>query len=212
MRFHIITAFPSMILPTLEESMLKKAIRSGLIEVEVYDLRKFTDDKHKKIDARPYGGGPGMVLLAEPILKAHQQAKGRKKKTLTILLSPRGEQFTNALASEWQQEYSDIIFICGHYEGVDARVEEILDPLKISVGPFVLTGGELPALMITDSVARFVPGVLGNEESLEEKRVASDLVYTRPEELKWKRKKYNVPEVLLSGHHKNIEDWRKQNS
>lgn len=189
--------------------MMKRAIKTGLIEAGVFDLRDFTDNKHNKIDARPYGGGPGMVLSAEPILRAHKLAKGRKKKTLTILLSPRGEQFTNTLARKWQESYTDIIFICGHYEGIDARVEEILNPVKISVGPFVLTGGELPALMIADSVARFVPGMLGNEDSLEETRFATDQVYTRPEKLKWGRKIYQVPDVLLSGDHKKIEEWRK---
>lgn len=188
---------------------MKRAIKTGLIEVQVYDLRDFTDDKHNKIDARPYGGGPGMVLNAEPILLAHKKAKGRKRKVLTILLSPRGEQFSNKLARGFSKEYTDIILICGHYEGIDARVEEILQPLKISVGPFVLTGGELPALIIVDSVARFIPGVLGNENSLEENREVTDQVYTRPEKLKWGRKSYEVPEVLLSGDHKKIDEWRR---
>lgn len=210
MRFHIITAFPTMVLPVLEESMMKRAIKTGLIKVEVYDLRDFTDNKHKKIDDRPYGGGPGMVLNAEPILLAHKKAKGRKKNTLTILLSPRGEQFTNKLAGDLSQQYTDIILICGHYEGIDARVEEIIKPLKVSVGPFVLTGGELPALIIVDSVARFVPGVLGNKNSLEETRDVTDQVYTRPEKLKWGRKNYEVPEVLRSGDHKKIDEWRRQ--
>lgn len=212
MKFHIITAFPQMITPVLDESMLKRAIKTGLIEVHVYDLRDYTSDKHKKIDARPYGGGPGMVLQAEPILRAHKVAKGRKRKVLTILLSPRGEQWTNTEARKAASDYTDIILICGHYEGIDARVEEILKPKKVSVGPFVLTGGELPALIITDSVSRFVKGVLGNESSLEETRVASDEVYTRPETLKHGNKKYTVPKVLLSGNHKNIEDWRREKS
>ncbi len=198
-----------MVLPVLEESMMKRAIKTGIIEVKTYDLRDFTDNKHKKIDDRPYGGGPGMVLSAEPILRAHKVAKGRKRKVLTVLLSPRGEQYSNIQAQSWSEDYTDIILICGHYEGIDTRVEEILNPTKISVGPFVLTGGELPALMIVDSVARFVPGVLGNESSLEETRVSTDQVYTRPEILRWAKKNYTVPEVLLSGDHKKIEDWRK---
>lgn len=209
MRFHIITAFPSMVLPVLEESMMKRAIKTGLIEVKVYDLRDNTDSKHRKIDDRPYGGGPGMVLQAEPILRAHKEAKGRKKRVLTVLLSPRGEQYTNSLAGSWSTDYTDIILICGHYEGIDARVEEILDPLKITVGPFVLTGGELPALIIVDSVSRFVPGVLGNQDSIEETRLATDEVYTRPEKLRWGRKTYEVPSVLRSGDHKMIEDWKR---
>jgi len=210
MRFHVITAFPQMILPVLEESMMKRAIKTRLIEVVVYDLRDYTRSVHKKIDARPYGGGPGMVLQAEPILRAHKKAKGKKKKTLTIFLSPRGEQWTNTAASKISKKYTDVILICGHYEGVDARVEEILKPLKISIGPFVLTGGELPALSIIDSTARFITGVLGNELSLEESRVATDQTFTRPETLKWGRKKYTVPEVLLSGNHSDIYKWRKE--
>lgn len=212
MKFHVITAFPTMILPVLHESMMKRALKTGLIEVEVYDLRDYTDNKHKKIDARPYGGGPGMVLNAEPILRAHKKAKGKKKKTITILLSPRGEQWTNSQAQKLEGTYTDVILICGHYEGIDKRVENILKPLKVSVGPFVVTGGELPALLIIDSMARFVPGVLGNEESIEESRVSTDDFYTRPEVLRWERRSYGVPDVLLSGNHKEIESWRKERS
>ncbi|MEX0933345.1 MAG: tRNA (guanosine(37)-N1)-methyltransferase TrmD [Candidatus Paceibacterota bacterium] len=210
MKFHVITAFPHMILPVLEESMMKRALKTGRISVKMYDLRDYTDNKHKKIDARPYGGGPGMVLQAEPILRAHKKAKGRKKKTITVLLSPRGEQWTSGQAQMIQNSYTDVILICGHYEGIDKRVENILNPLKISIGPFVVTGGELPALMIIDSVARFVPGVLGNEASLEESRVSTDEFFTRPEVLRWNRKTYGVPEVLLSGNHKDIEAWRSE--
>jgi len=210
MRFHIITAFPTLIQPVLGESILKRAIQTKLIEVFVYDLRDYTDDKHRKIDARPYGGGPGMVLQAEPILRAHKKAKGKKRNTLTILLSPRGEEWTSRRAEESAHTYSDIICICGHYEGIDVRVEEILSPLKVSVGPFVVTGGELPGLLIVDSIARFIPGVLGNEQSLEERRFATDRLYTRPEILRWGKKKYPTPTVLLSGDHKKIEEWRQK--
>ena len=212
MKFHVITAFPHMILPVLAESMMKRALKTGLIHVEVYDLRDYADNKHRKIDARPYGGGPGMVLNAEPILEAHKKAKGKKKKTITVLLSPRGEQWTNNQAQTLAGVYTDVILICGHYEGIDKRVENILKPLKISVGPFVVTGGELPALLIIDSMARFVPGVLGNEESLEELRVSTDEFFTRPEVLRWKKKTYKVPQVLLSGNHKDIETWRSEHS
>ncbi|MEX0909884.1 MAG: tRNA (guanosine(37)-N1)-methyltransferase TrmD [Candidatus Paceibacterota bacterium] len=210
MKFHIITAFPSMILPVLEESMMKRAIKTGLITVRVYNLRDYTDNKHKKIDARPYGGGPGMVLSAEPILRAHKKAKGRKRKVLTVLLSPRGTQWSKDQAVSFSQKYTDIILICGHYEGIDARVEKILKPLKVSIGPFVLTGGELPALMIVDSVSRFMSGVLGNEKSLEDSRVSTDELFTRPEVLKWAKKSHKVPPVLLSGNHERIEKWRSE--
>lgn len=199
-----------MISPVLEESMLKRAIKSGLINVKIYDLRDHSHNKHKKIDSRPYGGGPGMVLGAEPILRAHKEAKGRKKKTLTILLTPNGKQFNNKYAKDLSRKYKDIIIICGHYEGIDARVEKILKPVKLSIGPFILTGGELAALAIVDSTSRYLPGVLGNENSLEETRYATDQVYTRPEKLKWKDKNYKVPDVLLTGHHKNIEEWHKK--
>jgi tRNA (guanine37-N1)-methyltransferase len=199
-----------MVLPVLQESMLKRAVKTGLIEVKIYDLRNYSDNKHKKIDARPYGGGPGMVLCAEPILRAHKEAKGRKRKVLTVLLSPRGSQWTGLQAQSFQKKYTDIILICGHYEGVDVRVEKILKPLKVSVGPFVLTGGELPALIIVDSVSRFVHGVLGNELSLEEMRTSTDELFTRPETLRWAKRAYSVPPVLLSGNHKDIEKWRKE--
>lgn len=210
MRFHIITAFPTLVTSVLGESILKRAIGTKLIEVFVYDLRDYTDNKHKKIDARPYGGGPGMVLQAEPILRAHKKAKGKKRNVLTILLSPRGEQWTSRLAKESLQTYSDIILLCGHYEGIDVRVEEILSPLKISIGPFVVTGGELPGLLIVDSISRFIPGVLGNEQSLEESRVSTDKLYTRPEVLRWGKGKYRAPDILLSGDHKKIEEWRQK--
>jgi len=199
-----------MILPALEESMLKRAIKTGIIAVSIYDLREYTDNKHKKIDARPYGGGPGMVLSAEPILKAYRKAKGRKRKVLTILLSPRGIQWTKEKAKSVSKKYSDIILICGHYEGVDVRVEKILKPLKVSIGPFVLTGGELPALIIVDSVSRFVKGVLGNELSLEESRISTEELFTRPEILKWEKKTHRVPPILLSGNHAEIEKWRSE--
>jgi tRNA (guanine37-N1)-methyltransferase len=197
-------------MPVLGESILKRAIGAKYIKVFVYDLRDYTNNKHKKIDARPYGGGPGMVLQAEPILRAHKKAKGRKKNVLTILLSPRGEQWTSNLAKQSLQKYSDIIFICGHYEGIDVRVENILRPLKISIGPFIVTGGELPCLLIIDSISRFVPGVLGNEKSLEESRISTDRIYTRPEILRWGKRTHPTPTVLLSGDHTMIERWRQK--
>lgn len=210
MHFHIITAFPEVIRPTLEASMLKRAIKTGKVDVSVYDLRSFSNDPHKKIDARPYGGGPGMVLKAEPILRAHKKAKGRKKDVLTVLLSPRGMQYTSTLAKKYARKYRHIILICGHYEGIDARVQKILKPIVVSVGPYVLTGGELPALIVLDSISRYIPGVLGNDESLEEDRIAPKEVYTRPETIRADKKTYNVPKVLLSGDHKKIEMWKKE--
>ncbi len=150
-----------------------------------------------------------MVLRPEPILKAVQKAIGRKKNVQIIFFSTDGAAFDEAQAKELSKK-KDIIFICGHYEGIDARVQKILKAKKVSVGPYVLTGGELPAATIIDAVARFVPGVLGKAESLEASRVSSPEVYTRPETLVWKGKKYKVPAVLLSGHHGKIDEWKNK--
>jgi len=149
-----------------------------------------------------------MVLEAEAVLKAIAKAKGKKRKVKIIFLSPGGELFTNTYAESLVKKYKDVIFVCGHYEGVDARVTKAFPMDDISVGPYVLTGGELAALIIIDATTRRIPGVIGTYESLEEERIASSDVYTRPEVLTYKGKKYRVPKVLLSGHHKNIEEWR----
>src|SRR3989344_3324476 len=219
MKFHIITLFPEAVLPYLNSSMLWKAQKDKKIFVKVINPRDFSKDKHKKVDAKSYGGGPGMVLQAEPILSAIRKSRITNHKSLTIILSPRGKQFTNTLAGNWTRNYKNIILIAGHYEGIDARVKKILKAKEISVGPYTLTGGELPAMVIVDAISRRLPGVLGKYESLEESRVstASGEVYTRPEVLKWppskrskKTKNYKVPKVLLSGNHKEIEAWRSK--
>jgi len=210
-RFSIITLFPEAIEPYLNSSMLWKAQRDKKIKVNLVNPRDFTSDKHHKADDRPYGGGPGMVMKAEPILRAVKKSKVKGKKSKVIVTSPRGKLFSNKLASTWAKKYKNIILIAGHYEGIDARVKKILKAEEISVGPYTLTGGELPALVIVDAVMRRLPGVLGHDKSLEENRVASGEVYTRPEVLIWKTKKYNVPKVLLSGHHKEIENWHLKN-
>lgn len=210
MHFHVITAFPEVIAPTLEASILKRAIFTKKVRVSVYDLRDYTSDPHRKIDARPYGGGPGMVLKAEPVLKAHRKAKGKKKNAITVLLTPHGKQFTGTLAKKHAKKYRHIILICGHYEGIDARVKKILRPLEISAGPYILTGGELPALLMIDVISRYVPGVLGNADSLEDNRLAVDEMYTRPDTISISKKRFRVPDVLLSGDHKEIELWKKQ--
>jgi tRNA (guanine37-N1)-methyltransferase len=187
-----------------------------------------------RVDDKPYAGGPGMVLRAEPVLKAWDEAQRQflkvyskssgklssplserqkqqvvKKKTVTIFLTPQGKQFDQGMAQELAQ-YEHVLFVCGRYEGVDARVREITNAREVSVGPFVLTGGELPAALMVDAIARHVPGVLGDFNSREDDRVASPDVYTRPEVLVWKKKKYNVPPILLSGDHKKIEAWRAE--
>lgn len=164
-----------------------------------------------RIDDKPYAGGPGMVMQALPIIKAVEKAiKSSKKKPKIILLSPAGKVFDNEYAEKVSKKYSDIIIICGRYEGIDARVKKIFKAEEISIGPYVLTGGELPAMVILDTVARRIPGVLGKIESVEENRISSSEVYTRPEVLVYKNKKYSVPKVLLSGNHKKIEEWKKQ--
>jgi tRNA (guanine37-N1)-methyltransferase len=210
MHFHIITLFSESIAPYLSTSIIGRAQKDGKIKVSFYNPRDFTMDKHRRVDQKPYGGGPGMVLEAESVLKAAQKAIGNKKKVLTIFFSPGGTQFTNTTARTYAKKYEHIVFICGHYDGVDARVKKILKAKEISVGPYILTGGELPSATVIDAVSRQIPGVLGAYDSLEEERTASGEVYTRPEVFVYKKKKYRVPKVLLSGHHKKIEEWKKK--
>lgn len=206
--FHIITLFPEAF-SYLDSSMMKRAQGAGKISITLYNPRDFTTDKHRITDDKPYGGGPGMVMKAEPILKAWAKAKGRKRKVATLIFTPSGRLFDSGYTCELARDYKDIILICGHYEGVDERVVEITGAQKVSIGPYVLSGGELPAMVVVDAVARQMKGVLGSSESLEENRVASPEVYTRPEVFKYKGKNYTVPDVLLSGDHKKIEEWRQ---
>ncbi len=210
--FHLITLFPESIEAYFNASMLKRAQRDKKIKVSYYNPRDFTKDKHKRVDRKPFGGGPGMVLEAESVLKAASKAIGRKdiKDVEVIFFSPSGKQFEQKDAVRLAAKKKHIIFLCGHYEGIDARVVKILKAKPVSIGPYVLTGGELPAAVVADAITRNVPGVLGNVESLEDSRTASPEVYTRPEVLKWKGKNYKVPSVLLSGHHKNIEEWKEK--
>lgn len=205
--FHVISLFPESIEPYLSASMIGRAQKDKKIKISYYNPRKFTKDIKDRVDRRPYGGGPGMVLWAEPVLKAVQKAVGKKKAEI-IFFSPSGKPFTEGDAKKLSTK-KDIVFICGHYEGVDARVKKILKAKSISVGDYVLTGGELPAAIVVDAVSRFVPGVLGRADSLENSRVSSPDVYTRPEVLTWKGKKYRVPKVLLSGNHAQIDLWKK---
>ncbi|MDP3725801.1 MAG: tRNA (guanosine(37)-N1)-methyltransferase TrmD [bacterium] len=205
--FHIISLFTDSF-SYLNQSMLGRAIKRGKIKIKIYNLRDFANDKHKTTDDKPYGGGPGMVLKAEPIIKAVQKIKKNKKRVKIIALSADGDMFTNTHARTLAKNSTHIVLIAGHYEGVDARVAKILKAEKISVGQYIVTGGELPAMIVVDAVARQIPGVLGTLESIEEKRIASPEVYTRPEILVYKKKKYRVPKVLLSGNHKKIEEWR----
>lgn len=210
-RFHIISLFPESMQGYLNDSIIGRAQEKKLIKVDYYNPRTHTKDKFARVDQRPYGGGPGMVLQAEPYLKAIEKAKGKRiAKTKIIFFAPEGTQFTNTVARDWVKKYDEFIFISGRYEGIDARVKRILRPEVVTVGPYVLTGGELPAMICIDAMTRQIPGVLGDFASLEEERVASPDAYTRPDVLLWKKKNYKVPEVLKTGNHKLIEAWRKE--
>ncbi|MFH1608603.1 MAG: tRNA (guanosine(37)-N1)-methyltransferase TrmD [Patescibacteria group bacterium] len=210
----------------LNESIIGRAIKNKKISVKFYNPRDFIKNNknktgYKPVDDKPYSGGPGMVMKAEPILKAVEKAVSKiknKKKILIINFVPSAEKFTTDFAKKVSlghgstgkaKKYTDIILICGRYEGIDARVDKILKTKKISIGDYVLTGGEIPAMILVDCISRQIKGVLGKYESLEEERISSSEVYTRPEILKYKNKNYKVPKVLLSGHHKNIENWKK---
>ncbi len=194
----------------MKESILKRAGEKKLLSYEVKNIREYSKDRHRKTDDRPYGGGPGMVMTPEPILNAFNKLKMKKGgKVKVIQLSPSGKMFDNVAAKKFAKTYSDIVFICGRYEGVDDRVRKVLKADEYSVGNYTVTGGELPALIMTDAIARQIPGVLGKGESVEETRIASPRTYTRPEILVYKGKKYKVPKVLTTGDHKKIDEWRK---
>lgn len=213
LRFHIITIFPDMFVSYFAESIISRAIENKIIEVKTYALREYTVDKHRRVDGRPYGGGPGMVMWVDPIIVCVEKIKktiARRKlsKTLVVIFNAGGEKFTNTLAQKTAKGYTDVIFICGRYEGVDTRVRKILKAKEWSIGEYVLTGGELPAMVCIDAIARQVTGVLHDELSLEEKRVASHEIYARPEVYEHNGKKYRVPKVLLSGNHKLIDEYR----
>lgn len=214
MRFHVVTLFSECCESYLGASIIGRAVKDKKIKIKYYNPRDFTTDKFARVDRRPYGGGPGMVLEAEAVLKAVMKALGkndRPRRSLIYFFDRSGVQFSNDTARALvKKKMQDIVFICGHYEGIDARVQKILKAKKISVGPFTLTGGELPAMIVIDAVARQIPGVLGSFKSLEEERISSSEVYTRPEVLVWKGKKYRVPKVLLSGNHQAIDDWKNQ--
>jgi|SRR3989344_2361049 len=207
MHFHIVTLFPKAFGSYLGESILKRAIEDKKIKVSFYNPRDFVENKWKRVDRPPYGGGPGLVIEALPVIKAIQSAL--KPKSKIIFLSPSGKQFTNTYAKKVSKNFKHLIIVCGRYEGIDARVKKVFKMEDISVGPFVLTGGELPAMLIIDVMARQVPTVLGNLDSLEERRVSTSEVYTRPEVFKYKGKSYRVPKVLLSGNRAVIERWKK---
>lgn len=219
--FHIVSLFPESFEAYLQASIVKRAQEKGKIAVKYYNPRDFTEASNgkeqsyadRRVDDRPYGGGPGMVIEALPVIKsieaAIKEARSTKSKTKIIFFTPAGEQFSNATADTFKK-YSDIVLVCGRYEGIDARVKKIFPMVDISVGPYVLTGGELPAMTVIDAVTRRIPGVLGDNLSIEEERIASPDVYTRPEVIEYRKKKYRVPKVLLSGHHAKMEMWKQK--
>lgn len=223
MRFDIITIFPEIFDSYFNESIIKRAQKQGAVEIKIHNLRDFTQDRHLTVDDTPYGGGAGMVLKVEPIYKALVAIVGRnnlpcfrrskRPKTKIILFSAKGQRYVQAKAREYSG-YERIVLICGRYEGVDERVAEYLVDEEVSIGDYVLTGGEIPAMAVVDSVTRLLPGVLGNKESIVEESFSKEgyLEYpqfTKPEVFCPKRgTKWEVPEILLSGHHEKIKDWR----
>jgi len=230
MRFHIITIFPEIFDSYFKESIIGRAIKNKKISINFYNPRDYVKgnkSNYKPVDGKPYGGGAGMVLQAEPILKAFSkiEKKIKNKKTKVVIFSAKGKFFNQKMAYDWAQKYEEIVFISGRYEGIDERVKQALKVEEISIGPYVLTDGDVAAMVVSSAVIRLIPGVI-RLESLEEEshwnlllkkekdgKVGEDGLeyphYTRPEILKYKGKNYRVPKVLLSGNHKKIEEWRK---
>lgn len=212
MKIDILTLFPTMFEGVIKESIIGRACMKGIAEINLHNWREFVHNKYKAVDDTPYGGGPGMVLKPEPIFEAVESLKQIDVTPLVILLSPQGEVFNQDKAKELARE-EHLIFICGHYAGVDERVRIGLVDLELSIGDYVLTGGEIPALVVIDAIARLLPGVLGNSESVKEDSFYENHLlgypqYTKPPEFRG----MVVPEVLLSGHHKKIKQWRKEQS
>lgn len=216
MKFHVMTLFPEIIQNYMQESIMKRAIENQRIQVTTWNIRDYSENKHKKVDDYPYGGGAGMVMTPQPIDSCFQAIKqtvteANNQSVKVIYLSPKGSTLTNRKAVELSQE-EELIFLCGHYEGVDQRILDQIVTEEISIGDYVLTGGELPALVLMDAIARHIPGVLGTEESLSEESFTEGFLeypqYTRPENYQGSK----VPPVLLSGNHKDIEEWRRAQS
>lgn len=212
MNFHVLTLFPEMIEQGMNTSIIGRAIAGGYLTVQAVNIRDFAFNKHQKVDDYPYGGGAGMLMQAEPVYLAYESVEKKiGKKPRVIYLTPQGRVFHQEMAREFARE-EDLVFLCGHYEGIDERVLEEIVTDYVSIGDYVLTGGELPAMVMMDSISRMVPGVLSNQESGETESFSGGLLeypqYSRPEE--WHGRK--VPPVLLSGHHANIDAWRREQS
>lgn len=212
MNFHVLTLFPEMIMNGLETSILGRAAAKGIVSFEAVNIRDYTLERHGKVDDYPYGGGAGMVMQAEPIYRAYEALVEKiGKKPRVIYMTPQGQTFNQSIAEDLAKE-EDLVFLCGHYEGVDERVLEMIATDYLSAGDYVLTGGELPAMMMIDCISRLVPGVLNNNVSAEFETFHDNLLeypqYTRPEVFMGKK----VPDILLSGHHANVEKWRREQS
>ena len=217
MNFYIMTLFPEMVMDGLNTSIIGRAVNKGLLSIEALNIRDYAFNKHHSVDDYPYGGGAGMLMQAEPVYQCYDalakqiEERKEKKRTRVIYLSPQGKTFNQSMAEEFAQE-EDLVFLCGHYEGIDERVLEEIVTDYVSIGDYVLTGGELPAMIMIDAISRLVPGVLHNDVSAEFESFQDNLLeypqYSRPEV--WHDKK--VPEILMSGHHANIEKWRREQS
>lgn len=211
-RFHILTLFPEMVMDGLNTSIIGRAMEAGLLEINAVNIRDYSTNKHMKVDDYPYGGGAGLVMQPEPVYRAYQDlTKDMKKKPRVVYLTPQGTTFHQEMAKELAKE-EELVFLCGHYEGIDERVLEEIVTDYVSIGDYVLTGGELPAMVMIDSISRLVPGVLHNDDSAGDESFENGLLeypqYTRPPVFLDK----DVPEVLLSGHHENIRKWRHEQS
>ena len=212
MNYHILTLFPEMVLDGLNTSIIGRAVSGGKISIEAVNIRDYTKEKHGHVDDAPYGGGAGMVMQAEPVCDAYEAlCEKLGKRPRVLYMTPQGQVFNQKIAEELAKE-EDLVFLCGHYEGIEERALEMIVTDYLSAGDYVLTGGELPAMVMIDCISRLVPGVLNNDASAEEESFHDNLLeypqYTRPEIFRGKR----VPEVLLSGHHKKIREWRREQS
>ncbi|WP_042271978.1 tRNA (guanosine(37)-N1)-methyltransferase TrmD [[Clostridium] dakarense] len=213
MRFHIMTLFPEIFNSYMNESIMKRAVEKGIIEVNIYNIRDFSNNKHKKVDDYPFGGGAGMVMTPQPIYDTYKHIIDTHniKEPRVVYLTPKGKTHNQTIASD-MSKLDDVILLCGHYEGIDQRIIDLIVTDEISIGDYVLTGGELPALILIDSISRLISGVLNQDESFEEESFSNDLLeyphYTRPREFM----EMTVPDVLLSGNHKKIEEWRNDES
>ncbi len=207
MKIDVLTLFPGMFAGPLDESIIKRARQKGLLDLNIHDLRTWTHDRHRTVDDRPFGGGPGMLLKPEPLFEAIEALS--REKTRVILLSPSGRKFEQSIARELAKA-EDLLFVTGHYEGVDERVREVLVDDELSIGDYVLTNGALPAMVVVDAVTRLLPGVLGDDESSHDESFSAGLLeypqYTRPAEFRGMK----VPDMLLSGNHAEIEKWRRE--